>query len=627
MCGLAGVYCLRSERAGDAELVLVRAMCDAIGHRGPDDVGVVAAGRACLGSVRLKILDLSAAGHMPMGAGTSAGLLVYNGEIYNFRELRAELEAAGHAFRSKSDTEVLLHAWQEWGPDSVHRFVGMFAFAHIDPAGETLSLVRDRFGIKPLYTLEHDGLLLFASETKAFAPTGRTVRLDERRWLEWALYQNTDVLTPPSLVEGIESVLPGTRVVVRPDGRQTTSYYSPPERVDPALFARFERESEGAVEGQVEAALTAAVRARLVSDVPVGTLLSGGLDSSLITALAGRDTRQLTGFHVAIDGHPEHDESAHARAVAEHLGIELVTFPLSGPAFRGALVRTIVACEQPLEHPNSVAYGLISQVARSHGVIVLLSGEGADELFGGYAWRYHRARTLVRVQRWIERLPRRLRRALELAGYASAGLPVTSHRIHELLPHTVGLIDRHARRAWRTRCTAAYDFVSDPGDRAMLGLMLSDLAGFLTPLLRRLDRTSMSHSIECRVPFLDHRLVELAIHLPLRWRVGKRDQKRVLKRIAARHLPDSIVGRRKVGFPLPLAEYVAPLARKELFGGVCEELFGLTAEGLEEALAKAPANPLGFLNLASWEIWGRLALRGEPQADVEALVADVAGDG
>jgi asparagine synthase (glutamine-hydrolysing) len=367
------------------------------------------------------------------------------------------------------------------------------------------------------------------------------------------------------------------------------------------------------------------VRARLVSDVPVGTLLSGGLDSSLVTALAGRHTRDLTGFHVSIAGHPEHDESRFARQVAESLGIELVTHVLDARGFRSALVRTIAACEQPLEHPNSVAYGLICAEARRRGVIVLLSGEGADELFGGYAWSYQRARRLVRLQRLLARVPRRLRRALELAGYASAGLPVTAHRVHELLPQAVGWIDRHARADWRERCTAAYGFVRDPAERAMLGLMLSDLNGFLTPLLRRLDRTSMAHSTECRVPFLDHRLVEEALHMPLSSRVG-RDGKRVLKRIAARCLPASIAGRRKVGFPLPLAEYVEPLARPELFGDVCAELFGLTRPALRAQLDSAGANPLGFLNLASWEIWGRLVLRGEPVAQVESLVAEVAGD-
>ena len=636
MCGLAGIYVLDGTSA-EAHRDLVDAMCATIDHRGPDDRGVVVSGPACLGSVRLKILDLSAAGHMPMevrpaeAGATGAplnerpgGLLVYNGEVYNFAALRDELEGLGHVFRSTSDTEVVLHAWQEWGPACVERFVGMFAFAHWDPASEELNLLRDRFGIKPLFVMRHEGLLAFASETKAFAPLQKTVRLNERRFLEWSLYQNVDVLTPEALVEGIESVLPGERVRIRGGSLERSRWYAPEERVERQRFDARAKESEDVVERRIEELLSTAVRDRLVSDVPVGTLLSGGLDSSLVSALAGRDTKQLTGFHVAIEGHPEHDESRFARQVSGHLGIELIELPLNGERFRGALVRTIAACEQPLEHPNSVAYGLICEVARAHGVIVLLSGEGADELFGGYAWRYHRARRLTRVQRWLERLPRKLRRALELAGYASAGLPVTTHRIHELLPHAVSLIDRHARRAWRTRCTSAYDFVSDEADRAMLGLMLSDLSGFLTPLLRRLDRTSMTHSIECRVPFLDHRLVEEAVHLPLDLRVGRgRDKKRVLKRIAARHLPAGIVDRKKVGFPLPLADYVAPLARPELFGGVCEELFGLTREGLSELLAEAPHNPLGFLNLASWEIWGRMALRGEPQADVEALVAEL----
>lgn len=622
MCGIAGLVCADPSCATDHE-ALVRAMCELQRHRGPDDEGVVALGPVCLGARRLAILDVSSAGRMPMGDESGRWWIVYNGEVYNFASLRRELERAGHRFRSGTDTEVVLHAWMEWGRACLERFVGMYAFAVLDRASDTLTLVRDRFGIKPLYHATAGPHFLFASEMGPLACRGGACRprVDRQALAEWALYRNVDALTPNTLIDGVSAVLPGHLVEYRPGAEpRAEEVYSPPDAVRPEEFERLARASRDELIAEVGDALEDAVRARLVSDVPVGTLCSGGLDSSLVTALAARHRTDLTAFHVSIPAHPELDERAFATRVADAAGVELVPLALDGERFRRELVHTIHRADAPLTHPNSVAYRLISEEARRHGTIVLLTGEGADELFGGYAWNYRRKRTLMRLRPALDALPSRVRDVLVLVVYSMVGLPATSWRFRELLPSAVAQIDGYARTAWRQRCEAAYGFVDRPIDRTLLGALVADLGDFLAPLLRRLDRMSMAASVECRVPFLDHRLVHRAMHLPLRYRVGRSD-KWILRRVAERHVPREIVRRKKRGFPLPLHEWVAPLLDERLFrDGFCEGVLGLDPRGVRQALHEARAareagvarsrlqEAFGLLTL---ELWGRMAVGGE----------------
>jgi asparagine synthase (glutamine-hydrolysing) len=316
------------------------------------------------------------------------------------------------------------------------------------------------------------------------------------------------------------------------------------------------------------------------------------------------------------------DEKTHAEALTKSLGIPLISYALTGEEYRRELPRAIYLSDFPLSYPNSVAFLLICQVARAHGVIVLLSGEGADELFGGYAWRYRRHRNLLRAQRFLNLLPRKVRQGIELAGYVCADLPATSLRFDEHLPQAISFIDRYARREWRLQCEEAYAFVPNLADRSVLGATLGDLRNFLTPLLRRLDRMSMGASTECRVPFLDHRLVHKAINLPLSYRVSRRADKWVLKRIAARYLPTGLVTRKKMGFPLPLQDYLAPLAHLDLFSnGFCREVLGLSPKSVQEFVASWQKNPFALLSLVSLEIWGRLFILQEPLEQVNEVIA------
>jgi asparagine synthase (glutamine-hydrolysing) len=547
--------------------------------------------------------------------------LSYNGEVYNFEDLRQELLRSGHTFRSRTDTEVVLHAFMEWGEKCLDRFVGMFAFAVYDRHTDTVTLVRDRLGIKPLYYMRLAGHVLFSSEMKALVQASGHPRVNRQRLIEWSLYRNVDVLSPETLVENIYSILPGHLVTITSQAISSQCYYSPSRFVDAEAYAQFNRAQPDTVIAEVEDIIQQSIKDRLVSDVPVGTLCSGGIDSSLITAVAARYRKEITAFHVSVAGYPALDEKRYVEEVTNNVGAQLICYPLDGKAFRRELPRAIYHSDLPLTHPNSVAFFLICQVARANGVIVLLSGEGADELFGGYAWRYRRYRHLVRARRLLRLLPRKVRKGIELAGYACNGMPATGFLFDQLLPHTVAFLDNYAREDWTIRNQSTYGFVENRLDRAVLGVMLADLADFLTPLLRRLDRMSMGASVECRVPFLDHRIVNRVINLPLAYRVSRRVDKWVLKQIASHYLPPGIVSRKKAGFPLPLHDYLAPLARTDLFDtGFCSEILGLSPMAIQRTLTDWNQNIEAFFNLVSLEIWGRLFILGESLEQVNDLL-------
>lgn len=619
MCAIAGLFCLKSSCRDEDHVALVSNICAAQVHRGPDDLGVNSLETACLGSNRLSIIDLSKAGHMPMSDETGRCWIVYNGETYNFRQLRDELVAHGHRFRSNTDTEVVLHAFERWGDGCFERLVGMFAFAVFDRDEGMLTLARDRFGKKPLHYTVRDGHFIFASEVKALLRACEQRRPNYQRLVEWSLYRNADFGSPDTLIENVSSLPPGHFLRVgRGEVGTPRSYYTPASQVDSSIYERFDRQSPSAVTTEVESLLQSSVRARLVSDVPLGTLCSGGIDSSLITALCARDLPDVTAFHVSVSGYADLDEQPYARQVTDSLGIALLTYPMTADAFRQNLPRAIYHSDFPLTHPNSVAFLLISEFARRHGVIVLLSGEGADELFGGYMQRYRRYRQFLFAQRVLRLLPAKVRKAIALAGYACEGIPATTFSEYEgLLAHTTGFLDKFAREDLRLRCEEAYRFVARDAERAVLGAMLADMTNFLTPLLRRLDRMSMAASVECRTPFLDHHLVQAIVNLPLSYRLRGRTDKWMLKEIAAKYVPHSVVYRSKVGFPLPVKDYLAPLARTEFFdGGFCLDVLGMQRQGFLNVISSWQNNVHGFFNMLALEIWGRLFFLDQSVEDV-----------
>jgi asparagine synthase (glutamine-hydrolysing) len=623
MCGLAGLIRVSdAAREFDAEAT-VRRMCDVQAYRGPDDSGVVDLGRVCLGSRRLSIIDLSPAGHMPMSDATGRWWIAYNGEVYNFAEVREELVRLGHQFRSHTDTEVILHAWIQWGRDSLRRFVGMFAFAVHDRQTDEVTLVRDRYGKKPLYFLQRDGVVYFSSEMKALMAGDDSLELDQRALLEWFLYRNVDGLASRTLIAGINAVMAGHVVTISPRGIHSTAYYAPPQEVNETEYRRLASARPAEVVEEVDGLVNDSVRLRLVSDVPVGTLLSGGLDSSLVTSVAGRYTSDLTAFHVSVAGYPKLDERRYAEQLAQAHGFPFVAFSLTPQNFRKALPYVTYLEDLPLTHPNSCAYYMISRVARDHGVPVVLSGEGADELFGGYLWNYRRRQRFARLAPVLRRIPEPVYSVLALLVYAHSGMPFAAHRFRYTLPATVTMIDRNLRDDWLTTCRAAYSFVARDDEREVLGAMLADVGDFLAPLLRRLDRTSMGASVESRVPFLDHRLAHLAFNLPLEYKVGTRADKWVLKQVALRYMPRDLVMRKKAGFPIPIGDYIEPLATQEFFdGGFCDTQLGLGRRGVERSMSSWRRHKDSLFGFIALEIWGRIHLMRQSVAEVEQLISD-----
>lgn len=612
MCGLAGLIRVDGAPAGPEDERVVRAMCDLFAYRGPDDWGVQAIGNACLGSRRLAIIDLSPAGHMPMSDPSGRWWIAYNGEAYNFAVVREELGKLGVQFRSHTDTEVLLQAWITWGRKGLDRFVGMFAFAIYDRQTDELVLGRDRFGVKPLYWTRDAGRIAFASEVKSLMLARGSNALDRQTLGQWWLYRNVDALTESTLVEGVNQLLPGHLAYIKGGRVRIEAWYSALDHVSQAEHARLQEFSEKDICDRIESQLDDAVRLRLVSDVPVGTLLSGGLDSSLITALAAKHSDQLSGFHISVAGQPRYDERRYAESLADKLRIPFQVLDLAADNFRASLAHVTWLEDAPLTFANSVGYYLISQVARKHGTIVVLTGEGADELFGGYDWNYRRRRNLRRLMPLFSRLPARVRKNLEFLVYRHAGLPASAHRFRDLMPTAVTVLDRFARADYQEHCRKSYDFLGDDLAEEISGSMLSDLSDFLAPLLRRLDRTSMGASIEARVPFLDHRLAHTAINLPLKWRSGRYTDKWILKQIARKHLPHELIWRRKMGFPLPLGEYIAPLVAPAFFkGGFCEQVVGLSHRGIERMIEREGRSTHGMFSLIGLEIWGRQFMMGQ----------------
>ena len=629
MCAIAGLICLNRKCRDEDHVRIVQRMCEIQTHRGPDDSGVNSFGYVCLGANRLSIIDLSQAGHMPMADADEDSWIVYNGETYNFQVLREQLIRCGHVFRSKTDTEVVLHAFRQWGDQCFERFAGMFAFAIYDRRSDTVTLVRDRFGKKPLYYTSDGKHILFASELKVLLQFTENLRLNRQRLMEWSLYRNVDFGSPNTLVENIFS-LPAGHFLTIHKGKigSPKRYYAVESEVDAETYKEFEQRPRKDVVSEIESLFLTGVQERLVSDVPLGVLCSGGVDSSLITALCARFRKDVAAFHVSVAGYPEFDESRHAKQVTELVGIDLFKCEVGPRNFCLNLPRAVYYNDAPLTHPNSVAYLLVSQLARQHGTVVLMSGEVADELFGGYMHRYRRYRQLLQGRRLLGYLPAKLRQIINLAGHACNGVQATELPGYGSgLAQMIGMVDGFTRDELRSRCANAYRFVANDGERGVLAAMLADLTNFLSPLLRRLDRMSMAASVECRVPFLDHRLVKKAVNLPLSYRLNGSTDKWILKEIATNYLPREIVYRKKLGFPLPLHDFLAPLAREEFFrNGFCLEVLELHPQGLTETLSNWTHDVQGFFTLLTLEIWGRLFFLHQCVDEITERVVQFCGE-
>lgn len=552
MCGIAG---LASVKLGQTALSrALDQMISAIGHRGPDDRGThvattEAAGRVGIGNTRLAILDPSSAGRQPFRDEETGACLVFNGEIYNHLDLRRELGNSVERWHSGSDTETVLRAYQVWGEDCLHRLRGMFAFALWNPSSGELWCARDRLGIKPFYYHQAGGTVAFASEVRALLASDLVPRTLDRTGLAGFVRFGV-VPEPRTLVEGVRSLPAGSWLRVR-NGRvvQQRSYWEPV--VQPRVRPRDEATR------LVREELERAVGEHLLSDVPVACFLSGGVDSSVVTALAAQaSSRKLETFTLGLDD-PTLDESEPARLVAEHCGTSHHLVRLTFEEIAAAVPEAVAAMDLP--SADAINSYVVSKTVADAGFKVVLSGLGGDELFGGYrSFRYlHAAERLAPL---LGRLPRSF---LELA----AGRSGRRQRALELVEREASLGERydHSRAYWSTKQLVELGVQAvglgghDPGAPMAVPARLSalELTGYMrSTLLRDSDAMSMAKSLELRVPFLDHAFVELCLELEVAGAVSPRRNKPMLVDATQDLLPAQVFRRSKQGFVLPYGSWI-----------------------------------------------------------------------
>ncbi len=561
MCGIAGIWRFSGNRSDPARLA---AAAKSLSKRGPDDEGVWIEGAMGLAHRRLSVLDISTSGHQPMLSPDGRYVIVFNGEIYNYRELRAELHPDNYGWRSSSDTEVILHAYARWGIACLGRLRGMFAFAIWDRSEQTLFLARDRVGVKPLYYTYADGAFAFASRPRALHELVEDLDSDIdlqglRSYLDIGYFPGAH-----SIFQKVRRCPPAHYLWLDKSGLAVRRYWNPME-IRPE--ATWEARSEDELLDELDELLKRSVQSRLVSDVPLGAFLSGGIDSSLVVAMmrklsSGTVETFTIGFH-----ENDFDESPHAAAVANHLGVRNHVERMGVDDLLGLMPVFRQEYDEPFFDSSAFPSMALSRLARRH-VTVSLSGDGGDELFGGYHY-YQIVRNL-----WpFYRLPASLRR---LAARAISSMP--GHRsallssalqlgdisdvfpfIRSIAKNFPSVISRDAlvstqaiRELFRAEC-----------DSRLSGLLAEDQAMRFDLLytlpddyLQKLDVASMAASLEARDPLLDHELVEWAMRLPLCWKIRNGQSKYLLRQLAYRYVPRKLLDRPKKGFEVPIGKWL-----------------------------------------------------------------------
>lgn len=573
MCGICGKLSLNLSRA--VERRDLESMCGSIHHRGPDDQGFYIKGPVGLGSARLAIIDVEG-GNQPLHNEDGTIWCVFNGEIYNFLELRTELLSRGHRFSTRSDTEVMIHLYEDFGDAFVERLQGMFAVALWDEQRERLVLARDRLGIKPLFWTIHDGALLFGSEIKVLLSADVPRRVDPAALHDYLSFDY--VPGPRTMFEGINKLQAG-HLLIWDDGIQLQRYWDLPGRTKQLT------KDVGELRAQLRSLLEDAVRDAMVSDVPIGAFLSGGLDSSIVVALMAQFSSQPVRTFAVGFRERSYNELPYAREVAQRYGTQHHEFIVE-PQINDVIHEIVDHFDEPFADSSAVATYYVSEVASRH-VKVVMSGDGGDEIFGGYT--IYQADRLANLYR---RLPRLLgERAIpRLVGI----LPASDRKMSWDLK--LRRFVEHARRdplaahgSWRLifteemkeRLYAGESTYADsvellrtyfdgyPNNDALNRFMYVDTkVSLVDDMLTKVDRMSMAHSLEVRVPLLDHRLVEWMSQVPSDLKVRRLNLKYLLKQVGQDLLPPGIVNRRKAGFHVPipawLKQELRPLVEEQL---------------------------------------------------------------
>jgi asparagine synthase (glutamine-hydrolysing) len=574
MCGICGILAL--DPAFPVDEPIVERMRDTISHRGPDDAGSWCSRDqgVAFGHRRLSIIDLSPAGHQPMSNEDGTVWITYNGEVYNHEALREELEAKGHVYRSRTDTETIVHLYEEEGARCVERLHGMFAFAIWDGRRQELFLARDRLGVKPLYySLLPDGLV-FGSEAKALLehPAVRP-ELDAEALLDYLTF--AFVPPPHTMYAGINKLAPAERMTVRRDGAVSRERYWTP--FSPQVAAEVAEMSEEEMRGRLLTLLRASIEKRMMADVPFGVFLSGGLDSSTNVALMSElSEAPVRTFSTAPRRYSEYDELEYARLIARRFGTDHHEVVIDSADLQGFLSTLSFHQDEPLADWTAIPQHFVSRLARDTGTIVVQAGEGADELFHGYHGYADHRRYIVPFQR---HLPTRLQHGV---GKAAAGLTRRAgfgirhgealyDAAHSPLPYWGGSLCFRGQLKRDLLVNGdgsrdSYGVVERLWGEAEQALPSVDLFQKMTYvelrqrlaelLLMRFDRLTMANSVEGREPFLDHELVEFAMALPPEMKHRNGSGKYILREAVRDFLPSEILARKKQGFGTPMREWL-----------------------------------------------------------------------
>jgi asparagine synthase (glutamine-hydrolysing) len=608
-------------------------------HRGPESNGVVRLPDATLAHTRLRIIDLSTAGAQPMANEHGTVWVTFNGEIYNFPELRRTLSDLGHRFRSKTDTETLVHGYEQWGDALLDRLDGMFAFGIWDARARRLLLARDRAGKKPLFYAQHRESFLFASEMKALFAAGVPLEIEPAGVVGYLAYGYAP--PPGTLYRAVNELEPAHRLIVEP-GRapRTERYWS----VDFRQRGRAPGEAEAAA--RIRHLMTEAVRKRMVADVPVGAFLSGGLDSTIVVGLMARLAGKVRTFSIGFEGHPRYDETNFARIAARRYQTDHTEFHV-GPSDLGLIEKLIWHHDGPFGDSSAIPTYVVSGLAREN-VTVALTGDGGDELFAGYL-RFLLATITEKVPDAVRPLAGIAARALPTGG-PSRGLVARTRRLLDAVTMPFG--DRLAR--WSSFFAFSLDqtlqsdllayaggalsfhraFFAVPEGRSSLALALNHNFSTYLPcdLLVKIDRTSMAHALEARSPFLDTALIEYVSSLPDDYKLRGRTTKYILRKAFADTMPREIRSRGKMGFGMPLGAWFQGDLRAYLTDHIASPSARIANYVRPEAVGRMLAAHMAqtanheheFWALLTLELWLRMLPRmARPWAgDAEPAVPD-----
>lgn len=650
MCGLAGFLDFSKSSSAQVGLSIAQSMAQHIHRRGPDDGGawVDEDAGVALAHRRLSIIDLSQAGHQPMKSASGRYVIAYNGEVYNFTDIKTELETGGVAFNGHSDTEVLLEAIARWGVEkTLPRLIGMFAFAVWDRETRTLTLARDRLGIKPLYWGQHGQTILFASEPQCFFAHPNFKAEVDRQALTGLVGFNY-VPGSGSIFQNVSKLEPGTIVVVGPDGNAVTSrYWDVVEVVRAGLRSPFMGSWDEA-ETELERLLSDSVQRRMVSDVPLGALLSGGVDSSVVAALMQQaSTTPVKTFSIGF-AEDDFNEATHAKAVADHLGTEHHELYVTGQDALDVIPNLSRMYAEPFADSSQIPTYLVSAMARQH-VTVALSGDGGDEVFAGYnryqaangmwpklsplplplrqlaagmigcvpenAWG--RAALMLPKSRRPPQLADKMTKFAQLMG--ARDLDAFYARVVKMWDEPASAVVGGAEvlsRAWQNGVNEA---VSDPVQR----MQVRDLMTYLPDdILTKVDRASMAVGLEARVPILDHRVVEFAWSLPKDMKLSAGETKRILRGVLYRHVPKDLIERPKMGFGIPLGEWLRGPLREWAENLLSEKalkdagLFepGVVRKKWQRHIAGATSEHHGLWSVLMAQDWHQTWMRGGHKA-------------